>query len=222
LHFGSDQVFWQCPSLTACEGAPRGLIEDARNHGTSISFRLGQLPPGTEITLALPPLSGYRHGELNWRQALHQGQLDIALEPSDPEGFRRYNMWKDIAAHYTMCNLTYPTDKLAALSSVASIFIQSFGGYYIAGLWASESVRVPWVIDQLAWKVGGKNNKPPRRYSEFCGPSWSWISVDGAVEIISSPFRLSEHSFYAPDKEMPWFGIDRVDSGVAIMQAVFP
>lgn len=166
------------------------------------------------MVLRIPSRSGDRHEELNWRQALHEGQLGIALEPSDPKGFRWYNMWKSIVEHYTMCNLTYPTDKMAALSSVAAVFSQSFGGFYIAGLGASKSDGVPWLVDQLAWKVSGKNNKPPRRESEFCGPSWSWVSVDGAVEIISSPLRVSEHSFYAPDKEMPWVSIDLVDSGV--------
>lgn len=49
LHFTSQQIFWQCPSLTACESSPSSLPAGVYGADTKL--------------------------ELKWRRALHQDRL---------------------------------------------------------------------------------------------------------------------------------------------------
>jgi hypothetical protein len=80
--------------------------------------------------------------------------------------------WHIIVVEYTRCYLTKPTDKLAALAGLASIFRANTGFTYLTGLW-KEDIR-----DGLLWYVGSHGHQAVR-HSEFAnpGPSWSWASL---------------------------------------------
>ncbi|KAK0124222.1 hypothetical protein ONS95_009198 [Cadophora gregata] len=65
------------------------------------------------------------------------------------------------------------SDKLAALSGIAALMKKKTGDMYAAGLWkASLPFDLLWRCDQ----TGDLKTKKERL------PSWSWISVDGAVK----------------------------------------
>ncbi|CZR59904.1 uncharacterized protein PAC_09799 [Phialocephala subalpina] len=155
LHFCSNEMVWECNSSTQCECC--GL----QNMGTLESLKVGQ------SRLHKNRLRGRRDAEAN------MAYVHEAVEH-----------WNEIVRQYTRCNLTYFSDRLPALSSLAEqLNIRSLGGYF-AGLWGYAICET----NALCWR------KLPIQYSEsscaeFGGtcrkvaPSWSWASVEGEVEI---------------------------------------
>ncbi|KAF4945383.1 hypothetical protein FGADI_11985 [Fusarium gaditjirri] len=84
-------------------------------------------------------------------------------------------LWSAIIWIYGERNLTKPTDKLPALSGVASLLGGMLKDEYIAGLWSSMMVQ------GLAWKGQWRPN--PQPINEYIGPSWSWASFQGIAAL---------------------------------------
>lgn len=119
LHFQRRQVFWQCPTLTACEGAPKGLSEVVTDE---------------------------RLDELRWRQLLHR---DKTIELHADQKTDMHETWRFAVQSYTTCNLTKSSDKLMAIASMASRMKEVFNEGYFAGLWERRFVeQLAWrVVD---------------------------------------------------------------------------
>ncbi|KAH7126518.1 heterokaryon incompatibility protein-domain-containing protein [Dactylonectria estremocensis] len=85
--------------------------------------------------------------------------------------------WKVLVMEYSKRELTYESDRLPAISSVAAHFSKSIPGRYLAGVWEH------WLFSDMVWKAswGFENTMPltPKDSSEM--PSWSWGSVTGQV-----------------------------------------
>jgi hypothetical protein len=87
-------------------------------------------------------------------------------------GNELYELWRSIVISYSQGRLTHDSDKLIAIYGVAKNIAQRFGGDYLAGLWREN------LIEQLLWFV---SEAPEHRPSAYRAPSWSWASVNGAV-----------------------------------------
>ncbi|CZR67704.1 uncharacterized protein PAC_17603 [Phialocephala subalpina] len=91
--------------------------------------------------------------------------------------------WKTLVEDYSGRALSVPTDRLPALAGIAGEIQKSFGeeDVYLAGMWKS------YLINQLGWykRCDSRPNRHESRSSSSSGrsdcPSWSWISVTGAV-----------------------------------------
>ncbi|KJX98682.1 hypothetical protein TI39_contig397g00015 [Zymoseptoria brevis] len=86
--------------------------------------------------------------------------------------------WRMLVKSYTSRQLTFPSDKLVALSGIAAKSPQaSHGARYLAGLW-DESLLL-----DLLWQPMPGASKDPLAYAstEQAAPSWSWASVDRGV-----------------------------------------
>lgn len=80
--------------------------------------------------------------------------------------------WRILLFRYTMCGLTFETDRLIALSGIASEVHKRTQCDYMAGLW---STQLPM---SLLWNV----LDPISTRSElYVAPSWSWASVRGHI-----------------------------------------
>jgi hypothetical protein len=93
------------------------------------------------------------------------GQLNEALV-RDP--------WYAIVDSYSLRSVTESEDRVLALSGIAERFANSIPGRYIAGLWENM------MPESLFWYRHGMVNDRPVRYR---GPSWSWVSIDGQVDL---------------------------------------
>lgn len=80
--------------------------------------------------------------------------------------------WSMIVLYYSDTDLTYGSDRLAALSGIVARQQRVTGGRYLAGMWRER------LVYQLTWQVLGINRKPR---PEWRAPTWSWASVDGPV-----------------------------------------
>lgn len=117
------------------------------------------------------------------------GEMDCADHRLVPSLLRERSKpdvddWRKIVERYSQRKLTVETDKLPALAGMASQLwnlstppedrsMSSTG--YLAGLWRDD------FIYGLAW-ARPHSSPMGTRPQDYCGPSWSWASVHGAVE----------------------------------------
>lgn len=87
-----------------------------------------------------------------------------------------YRSWTRIVRAYTICDLTFPSDKLVALSAVAKVMANVLQDDYVAGMWRRYLER------ELLWSVrqsrGGYRTQP----TIYRAPSWSWTATDNEVD----------------------------------------
>jgi hypothetical protein len=85
-------------------------------------------------------------------------------------------LWRGLVELYSGCFLTNPGDKLMAIAGLA-VGMQPILGEYLAGIWEIGLPRdLLWVTRP---SVAG--SPPPRRSPVYRAPSWSWASIDGAI-----------------------------------------
>jgi hypothetical protein len=91
-------------------------------------------------------------------------------------------LWKTIVEEFTSRELTFPKDRPLALAGVVKIFFMccSPNTSYLAGLWRRD--HSDFLITQLLWNVRSKKLPRPKKYR---GPSWSLVSIDGAIEFFN-------------------------------------
>lgn len=153
LHFGTQQVFWECNESRCCETHP---------------FSVDGNP---EYKLDKPTKGNPRL----WKQLLgYEG--DIENSGSYQQLFHE---WETIIGYYFNCKLTVPEDKLPAISGLANDMKKRLSELapgrhpYLAGLW--EEV----LPTALLWWVKGFAT----RASTHRSPSWSWACLDGPAEL---------------------------------------
>lgn len=89
----------------------------------------------------------------------------------------KFDVWANLVTDYTARNLSYGSDKFPAIAGIAQKFRDGWNENYLAGLWESQFINLlQWRRHSLA---NFKSFRPPATYR---APSWSWASIDGAVE----------------------------------------
>jgi len=83
----------------------------------------------------------------------------------------RYKDWYATVEIYSDRNLTFPRDKLPALSGYAHKMHETIGGAYYAGLWRND------LRNGLLWHSQWSARKAPVSRPS----SWSWASIDGGI-----------------------------------------
>jgi hypothetical protein len=82
-----------------------------------------------------------------------------------------WDNWRTLCSHYAYRELTFPEDKLPAISGIASNIAKKVHSDYLAGLWRNN------LAHDLFWKTVAAATKP----RDYRAPSWSWASVDGRI-----------------------------------------
>ncbi|KAF4438788.1 HET-domain-containing protein [Fusarium austroafricanum] len=83
--------------------------------------------------------------------------------------------WVALIKLFSRCSLSFYSDKLVAISGMAQTLAPALNCDYLAGLWRKD------LEHQLLWKVTQPRPAPEKSHTR--GPSWTWASVDGAIEI---------------------------------------
>ncbi|EGS19885.1 putative chromosome transmission fidelity protein [Thermochaetoides thermophila DSM 1495] len=91
------------------------------------------------------------------------------------------NFWHVTVSDYTLLRLTYSSDKLPAISGIATVIQRKTNWHYLAGLWRET------LLTDLCWYVWPPPPAPPNATSSPCGgkpqkqrrksPTWSWITI---------------------------------------------
>ena len=152
LHYGRDQILWECNELEACETYPGGLPMSLRIAGSGF-----KLDPDLKRNI--------------WQQ---DGRTITECDPYS----LHYGTWSSIVSRYSVTGLTKGEDKLVAISGIAKRMQSLLDDEYLAGLWRKDlpCQLLWWVSDHdPAYPLPRTRSRPYR------APSWSWASVDGAV-----------------------------------------
>ena len=108
------------------------------------------------------------------REINRKVRCDVAGTQKD-EGF--IDHWLGLAERYSERNLTYESDKLPALSGLATYFSELHKQKYYAGIFSGA------VAETLLWKptTPGGLEKPER----YVAPSWSWVRPNGWIKMVA-------------------------------------
>lgn len=119
--------------------------------------------------------AGYFISDLSELSAVENLQLederDNGSVPEKTEDTPWTN-WTGLVSEYTQRALTEPSDKLPALSGIASRYQKDTNDIYCAGLWKAN------LLTGLKWHVPEPGYHRPSIYR---APTWSWASVLGEV-----------------------------------------
>jgi hypothetical protein len=125
----------------------------------------------------------------------------LRMDPSANPPIGCHQAWMACVAEFSQCALTFPSDKLVALSGIARVMYEHLGGRdtYFAGLWKSQ------LFPSLLWRVTSPHPVP--RVTPYRAPTWSWASLDSKVE-----FSRSEEVVYrAKGRLTVWVAIQDVN-----------
>jgi hypothetical protein len=88
-----------------------------------------------------------------------------------------YGRWLDIIQRYTNCQLTFPSDRLPAISAAAKLFNIELNDEYVAGMWRRNLEK------DLLWFRQGPDPRSVKVASDntYRCPTWSWASTDCTV-----------------------------------------
>lgn len=152
LHFGRNQIFWECNSKQACEVFPEGLQLWTEQHWFDEELKMVLKEP----TISNRP----------WQ---------ISIPDSMDSRSLRYADWGFVVNFYSQLDLTFGADKLVAISALAQEWAELLQDEYLAGLWKFDLLR------QLLWRMDFTESIQRKRYFPYRAPTWSWASVDGKV-----------------------------------------
>ncbi|KAI8944082.1 heterokaryon incompatibility protein-domain-containing protein [Xylaria longipes] len=175
IHFGPEQLLWECASLDACETFPRGIPAVAQSPRHTGFKRLDFLFEN-DARETLPPENGH---------LLSMTEEDLLYS------------WCEIVQAYTRTSLTKPSDKLIALAGVAQLMSPlddsthgTSSKMYLAGLFKQH------LLLMLEWHSGSSlfslSEPAGVRPSQYRAPSWSWASIDGRVFYDYLPRRIDD------------------------------
>lgn len=170
IHFGMEQMFWECRQHKACEAYPKGVPDEFINHRTRAwRLKVPTFYPRSQMT---EPQSVFAQ-LANW----FCPSDDICSDPA-------HRFWRTAVELHMDCNLSLDSDKLVAISGIASKVKEMTGEWYLAGLWDNPSIAqsllgyVP-VKEQANGRASVRS--PSRGRVGYRASSWSWASLDARI-----------------------------------------
>lgn len=152
LHFGHDQLLWECRQMDASEEYPQGL----------------------PAVLQLDYFSGFKFTDAEFTGQKLARWRSSNLVPK----FHPYEFWSRIVHTYSRCQLTNPGDKLIALSGIAKMMRERLDDEYVAGMWRRYlASQLSWYVDDCQQATGQLAIRP----QAYRAPSFSWASLEAAV-----------------------------------------
>lgn len=166
LHFGSQQVFYECIQRIYSEiyvsGFPDGMND------LPAKLNLWSLENGTQRP---------QERDDSW-------SLTSRLRTPLTLYERLHMTWGAIVGSYTMGSLTVKEDKLIAVAGLAKSIHQHIRCTYFAGLWEDR------FLDQLLWAVASSLSNGA--HLPLNAPSWTWASTTAPVWIPLYPLELDK------------------------------
>ena len=195
LHFGKEQVFWECRSANCCELFPQGL------------------PSRLMVSTSTLPKFVYKEtrNPSSISSIIHKR---LPMVSDRPAVVQMQMVWQALVTDYSKARLTYSSDKLIAISGMAQDVWTTWRGRlvnetrYIAGLWDSH------LPETLLWKISEKEIAP--RPKPYRAPTWSWASINGTVvweDRIWTDEYTCETTILSVDVQYAWDDWGKVISG---------
>lgn len=158
LHFGPQELFWECMQDLDCECGTLKWSGAQHMSGYTSRETSGQLPP-----------------KISHYAALHVGAAGNPHNDTLPQQ-KLLSRWADMVTEFTQRNLTFATDRLPAFSGVAAEMVERIPMQYCAGLWRET------LPAGLLWQLSGSIEKAPSIGESLTAPSWSWAATNAPVQ----------------------------------------
>ncbi|KAK4201706.1 heterokaryon incompatibility protein-domain-containing protein [Triangularia verruculosa] len=162
LHFGEFEMGWECASCTRCEcaayipGQQRGLSDENWLFSNFWTWTRNHEGDGTQVEdVTQICTKEVSRNSLSGRSAVFSSQ------------------WRQAITDYSKRSLSVPTDRLPALSGLASRATCTYSTTYLGGLWRED------LATGLLWRRD--NQSTGTRPVEYIAPTWSWASLDAGV-----------------------------------------
>lgn len=159
VYFAKDQLYWECGELCASEICPVGGPFDPGGRETPPDHT-GRLPKGIQRSDS---------GRIKDQYALFKSWGGVCTKTP---GFLQ--VWGSIVENYSKGRLTFPRDRLVAISGVAKeLSDDATEKDYVLGLWRSHfALLLLW--KDMAHRKTLEDDHPLA--PSGLGPSWSWSS----------------------------------------------
>lgn len=126
------------------------------------------------------------------------------LDDKTKTPLQSYRSWLQNVETYSDRGLSFHSDRLVAISGLASRFPSFFedeeerptASDYLAGLWRGDLIRA------LMWEGNRKAYKELPPPSPYCAPSWSWAAIDTGVGGGYSNWWDPEQATSLPDRTL--------------------
>jgi hypothetical protein len=238
IHFGREQLFWECRESFTCETYPLGLPTALQSHPL-INIKRLQLADESEdnrwpARYVSETPQDISYARRLWEKVtavfrpivIQETTLHAALINAPA-----YEDWYAVLELYSMGELTKDDDKLVALSGIAQTIItvrpSQLGDGYLAGLWQSSlPASLLWQRTYTETTSGTRRNGGPivpykalsTCEDRIIAPTWSWASIRGHISFTSCRVNYKSGDYLAllEDAAVSYFGayrFGRVKSG---------
>jgi hypothetical protein len=173
LHFTKSEMILECREGYQCEC---GRIDDKTydpRTTDSIKQEFGRLIAAANNH---PLMNG--HGNTHNRMDSMTSQLantNLTKGSHDLSRTREeaLQLWSYIVTEFTARNVTYDSDRLIAIASIAKALSPTLQSGYIAGQWTFSTLSLLWYANDST-----RCRRPKSTIGQI--PSWSWASVEGS------------------------------------------
>jgi hypothetical protein len=165
LHFGAYETSWECDEGKWCE------------------CTIGQMTYQTdeESEYMEVPASRY-HKEARM------------ISKQNRYLFHDLAYWRELVEEYTSRVLSYPSDRLTAISGLAARFQTGWpDATYMTGIWREDPASLAWHVDYFP-------SRKSKSRIEKC-PSWSWGSIETPVHFQQYPLKEEHITIISWNKE---------------------
>ncbi|KAK3354084.1 heterokaryon incompatibility protein-domain-containing protein, partial [Lasiosphaeria hispida] len=165
--FDGHMLWFECREIIASENLPRGASRGSgEDHSHSQDRWLNLLPQSASRSLCL---IGDLLSKVETAKQVHDSTLPTQIDTL-------LHHWYRAMPGYLLRTFTHETDRLPAISSLASrISALSPDNTYIAGHFR------PNLILSICWTLGSPSTRSPIRFQPPRAPTWSWASLNGPV-----------------------------------------
>lgn len=172
LHFTKSEMILECREGYQCEcGRIDDKVFDSRTTD-SIKQEFGRIIAETTARLVA---HGQPHNKLD-SMTSQLANTTIASGPQDLSRTREegLQLWSYIVTEFTARNITYDSDRLIAIASIAKALSPTLQSGYIAGQWTFSTLSLLWYPNDST------RSRRPKLTAGHNVPSWSWASVEGS------------------------------------------
>ncbi|KAH8686162.1 heterokaryon incompatibility protein-domain-containing protein [Tricladium varicosporioides] len=210
VHYGSQEMFWECLSCACREGSPfvheqpyspgYVVVSEGVDFKRIITYlesfsknRPASVKESGMLTLENDKILGSSPTKLEFPlgQAISwpKPKLDTASRSEEelPD-----SLWWRIVTRYSGRYLTKHSDRLVAISGLAYLFREATKHEYLAGIWREDLDDLLWFADPWRTMSIPDANELLQEYA-YQAPSWSWAAIPWSTFY---PCRGREHTFH--------------------------
>lgn len=141
----------------------------------------------------------------------HSAKENESCEPL----VKRASLWNSIVQDYTKRELSFTSDRMNAISGIASELSSYWKDEYIAGIWKTTAVQnLAWTRWQPSpwpgWVKESSKDRPTSVGVRLRGPSWSWGSWSGDINYAKfsvNQAELVDYQVHLLNSENPFLDV---------------